>query len=94
MRPLSFDNQIGDEGAEALIIALNYNVSIKELNMWGINQSPEVWATIKYLTETRNKILIHAAVRRAGDFPEGNCQNDCNGSLENSQRSQVARSTH
>ena len=64
-------------GAVALIDALNYNVSIKKM---GINKASDhrienpitgkfehsrVNAQIRYLTETRNKLLIPAAVRRA-----------------------------
>ena len=61
---LSF-NQFGDEGAEALIEALSHNVRMKVLDMIGISIAPEARAVIKYLTETRNKILIPAAVRCA-----------------------------
>ena len=56
---------IDEEGAEALIDTLNQNVSIKELSSKHTNISPESKATIEYLTETRNRILIPAAVRRA-----------------------------
>ena len=58
-------NQIGDEGAEALINALNYNVCIIWPFFGANNIAPELQATIKYLTRTRNKILIPAAVCRA-----------------------------
>jgi hypothetical protein len=56
-------NPIGDEGAEALIEALNYNVCIKLLYV--TETSPELEASIEFLAETRNKIIIPAAVRRA-----------------------------
>ena len=55
-------NQIGDEGAEALIDALNYNVCMEWFH---VRTAPKFQATIKYLTKTRNAILIPAAVRRA-----------------------------
>ena len=58
-----FSNPIGDQGAEALIDALNYNVSMEALITSDI--APKLQATIKYLTQTRNKILIPAAVCRA-----------------------------
>ena len=59
-------NQIGNEGAEALIDALNYNVCIEALFVRANNNiASELNATLDYLTETRNKILIPAAVRRA-----------------------------
>ena len=57
------DNQIGVVGAEALIDALSYNICIIGLH---VNRIPHnLRAAIEYLTETRNKILIPAAVRRA-----------------------------
>jgi hypothetical protein len=58
-------NEIGNEGADALIEALNYNVCIKGLFVSPRGIDPELQATIEYLTETRNKILIPAAVRQA-----------------------------
>ena len=61
-------NGIGDEGAEALIKALKYNVCMKRLFVRANNIAPELEATIKYLTKTRNKILIPSAVRHASLF--------------------------
>ena len=58
-------NQIGDEGAEAIIDALSRNVSLKWLNLYRNSIAPELESAIKYLTETRNAILIPAAARRA-----------------------------
>ena len=58
-----YANPLGDEGAEALIEGLNYNVCIKQLYATGT--TPELLATIEYLTKTHNEILIPAAVRRA-----------------------------
>ena len=47
-------NQIVDEGAEALLDALNYNVCLKWLLVGINNIAPKLWATIEYITETRN----------------------------------------
>jgi hypothetical protein len=58
-------NQIGQEGAEALINALGHNVSITVLYVITYNIAPKSMATIEYLTETRNTVLIPAAARRA-----------------------------
>jgi hypothetical protein len=58
-------NQIGDEGANAFINALSDNVCLMGLPIFSNNISPESMATIKYLTETRNKVLVPAAARRA-----------------------------
>ena len=58
------DNPIGGEGAEALIEALNLNVCIEFLTVTDESAGPQLLATIKYLTETRNFALIPAAVRR------------------------------
>jgi hypothetical protein len=58
-------NHIGDDGAEALLDALSHNVCLTVLYVYNNNIAPESEATIKYLTETRNAILIPAAVRRA-----------------------------
>ena len=58
-----YANQIGEEGASALIDALSYNVCMEVLDFSHV--ASELQATIEYLTETRNKILIPAAVRRA-----------------------------
>ena len=60
-----FENPIGDEGAEALIDALSYNVCMKWLSVFTNMIAPKLEATITYLTEARNEILIPAAVRRA-----------------------------
>ena len=60
-----YANPIGKEGAEALIEALNYNVCIKRLIVFWDSIAPRLQAAIKYLTKTRNKIRIPAAVRRA-----------------------------
>jgi hypothetical protein len=59
------ENHIGDDGAEELIDALSSNVFIGCLPVWSNKLAPEARAVIKYLTETRNKILIPAAVRCA-----------------------------
>ena len=58
-------NPIGDEGAEALIEALSYNVCMKSIGVVNNRIAPALRATIKYLTQTRNMILIPAAVRQA-----------------------------
>jgi hypothetical protein len=64
-----FLNPIGGKGAEALIEALNYNVCMGFLTVTDESVGPKLQsklqATMKYLTETRNQILIPAAVRRA-----------------------------
>ena len=59
------ENPIEDEGVDAFIDALNYNVCMKRLIVSSWNRATELEATVEYLTETRNKILIPAAVRRA-----------------------------
>ena len=59
------DNPIGDEGVEALIDTLNYNVCLETLMVFINDVAPKVWASIQHLTETRNKLLIPAAVCRA-----------------------------
>jgi hypothetical protein len=59
------ENEIGDEGAEFFIYALNRNVCLIEFDVTYNNIAPESWATIEYLTQTRNRVLIPAAVRRA-----------------------------
>ena len=56
-------NLFGDEGAEALIDAFNENVFMERLHVSHV--APRIQAAIKYLTRTRNAILIPAAVRRA-----------------------------
>ena len=59
-------NLIDDEGAEALIHAIvNYNVCIKVLDVSGNYVDFKLQATLDYLTETRNELLIPDAVRRA-----------------------------
>jgi hypothetical protein len=60
-----FLNPIGGKGAEALIEALNLNVCMEFLTATDESVGPKLQATMKYLTETRNQILIPAAVRRA-----------------------------
>ena len=57
-------NQIGDEGGDAFIDALSHNVSITALYVNGNNIAPESMATIEYLTQTRNHVLIPAAAAR------------------------------
>ena len=61
-------NQFGNEFAEALIDTLNYNVCMTELRA-GRRQdktiAAELLTTLDYLLETRNKLLIPTAVRRA-----------------------------
>jgi hypothetical protein len=59
-------NPIGNEGAEALIDALNYNICLTWLD--ASLAAPELRKTFTYLTETRNGLLIPAAVRRASLF--------------------------
>ena len=62
-------NQIGDEGANALIEALNCNVCLKNMYVNGNEiSSAALSATISYLTQTRNAILIPNAVRQASYF--------------------------
>jgi hypothetical protein len=58
-------NQIEQEGADFFINALSHNVCLTELYVGGNNIAHQSEATIEYLTETRNAILIPAAVRRA-----------------------------
>lgn len=61
------DNQFGNEFAEALIDTLNYNVCMTELRAGrrqDNNIAAEVLATLDYLLETRNKLLIPAVVHR------------------------------
>ena len=57
-------NQIG-YCAEAFIEALQNNACITNIDFDYCGLASESIRTIKYLTETRNKILIPAAVRRA-----------------------------
>ena len=63
-----YANPIGDERAEALINTVNYNVCIIWLFVGANNIAPELQATLEYVTETRNKNLIPAAVCRASLF--------------------------
>jgi hypothetical protein len=66
LRYLSLNyNPIGDVGADAFIDALSRNVCITKLYVYNNNIGPELMATIHYLTQTRNAILIPAATRRA-----------------------------
>ena len=58
-------NPIRDEGAEALIEALAHNVCMKVLNMIANRTAPKLRATIEFLTQTRNELLIPDAARRA-----------------------------
>ena len=58
-------NVIGNLGAEALMEALNDNAGIRWVNVFGLSVTPELQAAIEYLTVTRNKNLVPAAVRRA-----------------------------
>ena len=58
-------NQIGNQGAASLISALNHIICITELYINYNDIAPESMATIQYLAETRNAILIPAAVRQA-----------------------------
>ena len=60
-----FRNHIGNVGAEWLINALCKNVCIMYMFVLSENMAPASAATIKYCTQTRNKILIPAAARRA-----------------------------
>ena len=48
-----------------LIDTLNYNVCLETQMVFINDVAPKVWASIQHLTETRNKLLIPAAVRRA-----------------------------
>ena len=57
-------NAVGHEG-KALIGTLDCNVSIRVLYIIEEHIDPEPFAIIKYRIETRNAILIPAAVRRA-----------------------------
>ena len=57
-----YGNPIGEEGADALMEALNCNVCMEWFH---VPIAPKFQETIMYLTQTRSKILIPAAVRRA-----------------------------
>jgi hypothetical protein len=61
-------NRIRNQGADAIIDALNHNVCITELSVGRNEIAHESMATIEYLTETRNKVLIPDAVRRASFY--------------------------
>ena len=56
-------NYLGSLGANVFIDALRHNVSLRGLKVLLNSIPPESIATIEYLTETRNAILIPAAVR-------------------------------
>ena len=58
-------NMIRDEAADFFIDALSHNICLNRISIVKTNISPESEATIEYLTETRNAILIPAAARRA-----------------------------
>ena len=58
------DNLIGNEGAKAFISALAHNCCVIWISVFDSSTDAELEASIKYLTGTRNKILIPAAVRR------------------------------
>ena len=55
---------IGAEAAAVLNEALNHNVCVQVLRVPLRGSARKLQSSIKYLTETRNKILIPAAVRR------------------------------
>ena len=58
-------NDFGDEGAHALIDALSHNVAMKKLSVtFGTGMADESRATIDHLSQTRNEILIPAAVQK------------------------------
>lgn len=58
-------NKIGDDGARALINAFAENVCITQLFALYNGIDSRLLMHVKYLTETRNQILIPAAARRA-----------------------------
>ena len=62
------NNQLGNEGAEMLIGALAYNTRITLLFVSGNGIAPALAATIGYLVQTRNAILIPTIVCRASLF--------------------------
>ena len=57
-------NFMGPEGAKAIITGLNQNVCITFVSLELTGIAPELITVIEYLTGTRNRILIPAAVRR------------------------------
>ena len=57
-------SRMGNDCAVSLIETLSRNVTINLLLVEGCNITPELSAKIQYLAETRNAILIPAAVRR------------------------------
>ena len=63
-------NEVGDEGGDALIDALSFNVCITEVCHIGYvyNMDMQRREIVDYLTKTRNKCLIPAAVRRVSLF--------------------------
>ena len=62
------DNRCASAAPELIDMLLNYNVCIKVMSVSRNQLSVKSEAKIKYLTETRNKILIPDAVRRATLF--------------------------
>ena len=61
-------NDIGFKGARVLIDVLAHNVCVEFAGLYKTNVGTASEASIQYLTETRNAILIPAAVRRASLF--------------------------
>ena len=59
------NNQIGKEGADALIEALRHNVVLRLVNVEKNLISKSSENIIRYLTQSRNQILIPSAVRSA-----------------------------
>ena len=57
-------NHFGSKGALLIIDALSTNACIQRLPVFGCSFTPESVATIEFLTESRNKVIIPAAVRR------------------------------
>ena len=66
VRDLSISfNPIGEVGVEAFIASLDHNVCISNLWLPSSSTTAESAATIEYLIEIRNRILIPDVVRRA-----------------------------
>ena len=61
---LIYSEHFGDECAEAVLLALDYNVCVRRLHV-GRSTSDEPAAKIKHRTGKRNGFRIPAAVRRA-----------------------------
>ena len=59
------DNQIRSNSGRTLIDALACNVCIVDIALFSIKLAPKSRMTVKYLTQTRNALLVPAAVRRA-----------------------------